>query len=95
MLNRILITIAQWLLISALLAAPFAIAQHQLDHLDQIQTAEHCQLCLHGNALDDADVEPIHFELPTQCFPAVADKHSSRTITTNNGGFLTRAPPLS
>ncbi len=95
-LNKVLALVCKWLLISALFAAPIAIAQHQLDHLDHIQTAEQCDLCAHSKSFDND--KPT----PQQIKPAKLVKASFKPNLINiqlsqrtENNFLSRAPPLS
>ena len=84
----------RWLLISALFMAPIAIAQHQLDHLQDTQTIEHCDLCAHSQSIDP-DTE-LNSQLNSD--PLCYLQHSVFSTITNHkfnlsSSFLSRAPP--
>tara|TARA_Y100000034_G_scaffold44555_1_gene54664 strand:+ start:221 stop:499 length:279 start_codon:yes stop_codon:yes gene_type:complete len=87
--------IIRWLLVGVLLCSPFAIAQHQLDHVKQFQTTEHCDVCAHIQSVEP-DIFPTTYHLSFHS--KQSDKFKPNPISDFSffvvTAFHQRAPPI-
>lgn len=77
-----------------LFAAPIAMAKHQLDHIEHIQTAERCDLCAHAPSLDTGDLAQHLVEKTVTISSSQANSIILQLPQQQEHRFLSRAPPL-
>lgn len=87
--------IIRWLLVGVLLCSPIAIAQHQLDHLKQFQTTEHCEVCAHFQSVEpDILLTTYHVLFHTKQNGKFTPNPKSDFSFVVASAFQQRAPPI-